>query len=526
MGDSNEGVRETNGSCDIDGGEACEIEAENKVIPSAVGEDIGGSSHENDDREHKHNLPVIEHPGQIFHTRILRSYKIDPSMYLPWALVTILLCSAVLYYCRVRKQQKEWRELSNIELAKIRERSLAVSRDSTEKELTTNDVSDNVTHSTDTSGSSTVIVPTDETSRPINQNLQYTIDHDRAHPKTSWAIDNDVRSANDASRSHFETSRITSLPSPVDGDVSLAKNNDIINVDATNIQAAISSNDLSNVRARQQELRDRKIASSKQQLRQQKKVRQKQLVDSLQHDVANEAHQRRAKVISQEQEILIKPSSRNDTEHEQTLLEELREMERSNLLQQQNQEYNESLQRDQERARTRAFELNEFKMQQKAIKDAKYRLAVSGVQLSGVIDGYRQELTDESGNNQNQQNVHVRLLLPSGKKFQGVFTDSHLIGLIYDFALVALDKEKVLWSIDLTENSDLVTELEQGHDDSALQSNFDVDYVIVRSQWAELFHTFSLVSTYPRVNHNDLSVTLQQSGFIESVTLLVVIESE
>jgi hypothetical protein len=520
MGDSNERVRETNGSCGIDGGEACEIETENRVIPSAVGEDIVGSSHENDDREHKHNLPVIEHPAQIFHTRILRSYKIDPSMYLPWALVTILLCSAVLYYCRVRKQQKEWRELSNIELAKIRE------RDSTEKELTTNDVSDNVTHSTDTSGSSTAIVPTDETSRPINPNLQSTKDDGRAHLKTACAIDNDMRSANDASRSHFETSRITSLPSPVDGDVSLAKNDDIINVDATNIQAVILSNDLSNVRARQQELHDRKIASSKQQLRQQKKVRQKQLVDSLQHDVANEAHQRRAKVISQEQETLIKPSSRNDTEHEQTLLEELREMERSNLLQQQNQEYNESLQRDQERARTRAFELNEFKMQQKAIKDAKYRLALSGVQLSGLIDCYRQELTDESGNNQNQQNVHVRLLLPSGKKFQGVFTDSHLIGLIYDFALVALDKEKVLWSIDLTENSDLVTKLEQGHDDSALRSNFDVDYVIVRSQWAELFHTFSLVSSYPRINHNDLSVTLQQSGFIESVTLLVVIESE
>jgi hypothetical protein len=425
----------------------------------------------------------------------------------------------------VRKQQKEWRELSIIELAKIRERTL--SNHPAEKELTTNDVSDIVTHSTDTYGSSTAIVPTDETSRPINRNLQSTKDHDRAHPKTSWAIDNDVRSANnDASRSHFEISKITSMPSPVDGDVSLAKNDDIINVDATNIQAAISSNDLSNVRARQQELHDRKIASSKQQLRQQKKVRQKQLVDSLQHDVANEAHQRRAKVISQEQEILIKPSSRNDTEHEQTLLEELREMERSNLLQQQNQEYNESLQRDQERARTRAFELNEFKMQQKAIKDAKYRLAVSGVQLSGLIDGYRQELTDESGTNQNQQNVHVRLLLPSGKKFQGVFTDSHPIGLIYDFALVALDKEKVLWSIDLTENSDLVTKLEQGHDDSALRSNFDVDYVIVRSQWAELFHTFSLVSSYPRINHNDLSVTLQQSGFIESVTLLVVIESE
>jgi hypothetical protein len=69
--------------------------------------------------------------------------------------------------------------------------------------------------------------------------------------------------------------------------------------------------------------------------------------------------------------------------------------------------------------------------------------------------------------------------------------------------------------------------------DTLHESDFDCDtssasfdYASIQSEWEEMFCSFSLVSTYPRKVHDDLSLTLLQSGFVQSTSLMVVIEAE
>jgi hypothetical protein len=293
------------------------------------------------------------------------------------------------------------------------------------------------------------------------------------------------------------------------------------------------------VRARQQKFHEINIKSVKQQRRDSQKLRQKQLLNSLQHDAANEAHRRRTETMMQEQQSLSKLSSGTLDQRQQTMLEELQEMERRTLLQQQNLEYLESLKVDQERAKTKALKLEKIKLQQKLIHHAKSRLVRSGVQLSGLLDDFEHKVASGIGNegvvgntahmncHYCDQKVQVRLLLPSGQRFQGTFAGSHCIGLLYDFAVVSLEKKHLLRiQEDVDEDNEIVVETESGEDGDECFSLDCDDYTQIKSGWDEMFHSFSIVSNYPQKTHNNLNATLSESCLTESATLLVVIESE
>lgn len=494
------------GSCDIESGDVCK---------SGGDESMGSALEMNSDELNEDVIasPAIDVPandadavGQLDASPIqqqrimgphqqknsprLLSSTIDNQILL--AVIAVGVCCGIWYYRRFKRQQKEWQELSSVQLENIIERShgsprhhIELSKESKKSDSATTDESD------------------------LTQAGKY---HSYGDVSTDHGPLHDVSSSSPSIHRDFRQST-----------------DDNSNTE----QLSISSSSLTNIRARQQELHEKRTANAKQQRRQQQKLRQQHLVDSLQHDVADEALKRRKKAIISESKANLLSTIAED--RQQTLLEELQEMERTALLQQQNQEYNESLEQDRERARVKSLKLQKYKKREHAISHAKYRLVRAGVKISGLLDSWINELPrscDLSGDikemkQENEMNVQVRLLLPSGQKVQASFADSHLIGLIYDFALVSLDREKLLLPHQ---------EIKEEHDDeaerypmehSASDSSFDpVDYAVIRSEWGELFPAFSLVTTYPRTAHTDLTLTLNQSGFCQNVSLLVVIDSD
>jgi hypothetical protein len=411
------------------------------------------------------------------------------SVYVALAVMVMFCCWAVRHYFRVRKQHQQWYELSNKELAKIRQRSFA-------------------------STSETKLLK--DPPESILELESETISKYRPSP--------DSLTCSASSEDKDQTRQVSSCPVNCD-EVSLpaVEENNISDIDSMTKSA--STNNLASVRARQQEIHERRIISAKQQRLQHQKHRQQRLVESLQHDVADKAHQRRKQAISQEQESIMKPLDSNTAQREQTLLEELQEMERQALLQHQNQEYNESLRQDQERTRIKELKMTEFKLRRKAIRDAKSRLFLSGAQLPGILDDF--ELKQDTAVKINAMmdhntSVQVKILLPTGQKFQGVFAEVHCIGLLYDFALAALDKESLLWSDESLQKDSLFDESDLDYDTSSTS----FDYASIQSEWNEMFCRFSLVSTYPQKIHHDLNLTLLQSDFVQSTSLLVVIQSD
>lgn len=473
------------GSCDMNDAESCKPKEAPNVNSSVelAGESSAGESvasgftemHINSSR-----TPVVQ---------------LCCSMYAPLTVMAMLCCWAVRYFFRVKKQQQEWYELSNKELAKIRQRSFA----STNQTKMLKDPPGSIL----------------EGYKPISK---YRPSGDVS--ERSKAFENKDQEYRGPSSSVNHDENI--LPS--------AEGNNISDVDI--ITKSASTDNLASVRARQQEIHDRRNTSAKQQRLQHQKHRQQQLVESLQHDVADKAYQRRKQIISQEQDSIMKLSGSNIVEREQTLLEELQEMERQALLQRQNHEYNESLQQDQERTRIKELKMNEFKRRRKAVRDAKYRLFISGAQLSGILNDFELKTDAASKTDTMREDkscIQVRLLLPTGQRIQGVFADAHCIGLLYDFALVVLDKESLLWSDESLQNEyDAITDADTLHesDFDCDTSSTSFDYASIQSEWEEMFCSFSLVSTYPRKVHDDLSLTLLQSGFVQSTSLMVVIEAE
>eukprot|EP00956_Cyclotella_meneghiniana_P001570 scaffold1770_cov64-Cyclotella_meneghiniana.AAC.2 len=443
-------------------------------------------------------LPGL-YPTQLSQTS--QWHDIDSSIYMLFLIVTGIICCMGWYYHRVKKGQQEWRELSKRELEKIQERILA-SRNRVEV----------LEHSIDTK---------------LDDVVSVTRCNSAGCTSSSTELD-DAKLAKgyvDGSSGSIDQYDHSSSTKSVNSQDAITK-----------IQPTEYLNNLANVRAHQQEQHEMKIASAKQRRQQEQKLRRKHLVDSLQHDVADEAHQRRQKVITQEQEAIVQSSDANvEITHQQTLLEELQEMERTALLQQQNLEYNEALQRDQERAKLKALEENQLKMRRRAVYDAKCRLLRSGVQLSGVLDDLLQEvsnkLSSESSIDVEEKRqsinhcVQVRLVLPSGRKFQAIFSNEHTIGLLHDFALVLLEREQLLRSQDMPENYAIAQEIDQSEDENANVCPDDADYVAVKAEWSNLFNRFSLVTTFPQATHDDMNLTLHQSGLIQNATLLVVVDS-
>lgn len=513
------GTSSENTTCSVGHDESCILAAE----PISVsGEDMNQDDSVfpssavivESDADHGFMVTNLVEPLETLENSSIMKLQQQHGAYFPFAVLITFCCWGGWYYRRFKKQQKEWCDLSKLELRKIQERSLfsAVRNDLSEDVPPTNKQSEDV-------DSRPVIKSegNDTTSKAIVcSQIKYIESH-------STMLDDHSVGASScyADQVVLSTKTCTNRENP-----------------QTAIRKAAYSDTLSGVRARQQMFHEMNIKSVKQQRRDQQKLRQKQLLNSLQHGAADEAHRRRTETITQEQISLSKLSSGTLHQRQQTMLEELQEMERRTLLQQQNSEYLESLQVDQERAKTKALKLEKIKMQQKLIHNSKSRLVRSGVQLSGLLDDFEHKLL--SGGNEGvvgnkaqvnchycDQKVRVRLLLPSGQRFQGTFAGSHCIGLLYDFALVLLENEHLLRiQEDVNEDNEIVTKTESGEDSDEYPSLDCNDYTHIKSGWEEVFHSFSIVSTYPQKTHKDLSATLSESGLTESATLLVVVESE
>ncbi|KAL3793311.1 hypothetical protein HJC23_003821 [Cyclotella cryptica] len=461
------------------------------------------------------SLETLENPSIMKLQQQQHTRDNSASAFFPFAVLIAFCCWGGWQYRRFRTHQKEWRDLSRKELIKIRQRSLL----SADREELSQDVP-----------------PVTKQSEVVDSRL---VMNSGGHPSTNTTT---VCSQN----KYIESNSTVQNDHFVDAG-SCSTYQDVLSSEAdsnqenprTSLETAAYSDTLYDVRAQQQRIHDINVKSTKQQRRDQQKLRQKQLLNSLQHDAANEAYRRRTEAIMQEQKSLSKLPNGNLHQQEQTMLEELQEMERRTLLQQQNLEYLESLQIDQERAKIRALKLEKIKRQQQFIHHAKSRLVRSGVELSGLLDEFEHDIPSGSGNRQvgdnpeqmnikhDDQKVQVRLLLPSGQRFQGTFAGSHCIGLLYDFALVLLEREKLLQvQEDMDEDKEKVDEVESLEDSDRFSSLDYDDYSHIKSGWKEVFLSFSLLNAYPRKAHNNLNGTLSESGLTQSATLLVVLESE
>lgn len=286
------------------------------------------------------------------------------------------------------------------------------------------------------------------------------------------------------------------------------------------------------IRAKQQEKLERSVKSTRQQ---QKKKRQA-IHSSFDHDAADEAYERRRNLIIAEEKALLQQKQHQAQQQsqlqlqqeqdraQQQALRELEEMERMAILQQQDVEYQEALIRDQERAQKQTLE-NEIKSRREvAIEQAKQRLVAAGVQNNSGITH------DESAKGAigNEDTIKVRLLLPSGRRVEGTFSAHHVMGLVYDLALLILDSEHLLW------NQEYISQdIQQKHgvEDSRHETigSAGVDscgYNDARTGWKQIFYSFSLVITFPPQSFDNLNMALGECGIGSSAMLMVVVESD
>lgn len=406
-------------------------------------------------------------------------------------LVVVLAVSLLWFYCKQRKQQKEWQLSSDNQLDMIRQR-----------------------------------------------NLQSEEDRESA-PKTSVSKDKKLRNKIDAFKGKVESDAQQEIH-PAENTVAKNKtslspktdSNQSIGDNGKEVLKSKPSDHLSMIRAKQQEQQERNAKSSQQQRHQQQKKRKKILHNSLNHDVADEAHERRRHIIAQEESLLVQRELQRERRQgqEQQPLNELEEMERMTILQQQNIEYQESLLRDQERARQLALENEKRSRRETAIEQAKQRLDTAGVQNSSGIT--QEENTKGAVGNENK--IRLRLLLPSGQRVEGKFASHHEMGLVYDLALIILDEEQLLWSQDGSDGDwgHDVEDSSHEHIDStgdpfgdSVSSDVN-DYNANHNEWKQIFYSFSLVSTFPQRTFDNLSLTLEDCGLSHSAMLMVVVESD
>lgn len=263
------------------------------------------------------------------------------------------------------------------------------------------------------------------------------------------------------------------------------------------------------IRAQQQKHHETKTKLAKQLKRQAEKEKKRMLYDSLQHQVADEAHARRKKLISEEQATLL--DNNTSTSQQSSLWEpqprnELEEMERRELLHMQNVEYEESLRQDQERSLQAQIEADKCLKRARAIQHAMHRLGNAGVHTTDLPIVQQKETTVET--NDDDDKIHVRLALPSGKRVHAIFSKHHSVGLIYDLALLILYYNTNLELSTLADVADGLSEEHRNRDD-----------------WKELFGIFTIKTTYPPNTFDELDLTLEQVGFVHSIMLMVILES-
>ncbi len=294
-------------------------------------------------------------------------------------------------------------------------------------------------------------------------------------------------------------------------------------------------------------LQQQKYATNIQSRRRKLNERQRILHDSLQHSIAEEAYQRRLTVMAEERQFLLTatattttttitstPQHDNQTVTQPPLNQDV-EMERAALLRQQNLDYQESLARDQQRAKEFARRNGRKLKRRILLQGAKNRLLSEGVDTFGLLEESRQVIDSNGGVEANSKSstgrmVRIRLHLPSGKRVQGIFDSFNVVGLVYDLALVALDKEELLSNEEHENDVDSIAENEGEENPNdfakAIPMDNTCDYCHVQSEWKELFPQFSILHTMPRRKLDDLVITLKECGLTSSVMLMVAVESD
>lgn len=289
-------------------------------------------------------------------------------------------------------------------------------------------------------------------------------------------------------------------------------------------QSPTAKHNISNVRAKQQaEL----VSKTKSKQREKQREKKKSIIDN---KSADEAYERRMKVIAEErQQLLISRGGGGRGSHRQQPRQQQQEMERTALVQAQNLEYQQALQRDRERAQRLALE-NEVKLKRvKAIEAAKQRLGAAPVQSSDI--GIPNQSNGGMICDRNDE-IKVRLLLPSGCRVEGTFSSQQCMGLVYDLALLVLNKEQSLWKKQEQEQEEDYCSDEEEDDDSIDGDNGNSassdlegnDYNDIQKEWGEIFYPFSIVSRFPQQTYDELDTTLKDCGLSKSAMLMVVVE--
>ena len=290
--------------------------------------------------------------------------------------------------------------------------------------------------------------------------------------------------------------------------------------DARTLPQSPTSKHMSNIRENQQ---NRFNTSTK--LSRKKKTKKKQTLKKyldMNHKAADEALERRQRVIAAEQK-LVQPRRRFVQQQQQR--NDFEEAERVALVQQQNADYEEALQLDQARSQQLSLK-KEIRLKRKRYRqDAEQRLTIAGVQSHDII------LTNNQNNNiaTGESSVRVRLLLPSGRKVDGVFAATQELGLVYDLALLVLDKENLLSNDEDGEGdtvNDDTTDTDDDQDEGLLPSSGEKDYTVIQQSWQDVFFPFSLVSTYPQRSYKNLDTTLKNCGLNKAASLMVVVETD
>ncbi|KAL3795623.1 hypothetical protein ACHAW5_002819 [Stephanodiscus triporus] len=298
-----------------------------------------------------------------------------------------------------------------------------------------------------------------------------------------------------------------------DSDQQMDESNNHPNLDASNSHP--ESDHISEIRAKQQENLDTRIKSNHLHLLREKNEKKLMFYSSLDHLAADDAYQRRMNVIAEEQKLL---RSHADIEQEQQPFNDLEEMERIALVQQQDAEYQESFQIDRDRSTQLAL-IGEIALRREnALGEAKERLAVAGVQ-SGVATQNKRV----AGGNGDTSEVKLRLLLPSGEKIDGTFDAHHAVGLVYDLALLMLDRNNGLWSKESGRDNG-IRDVDAADGDIYADSSDENIYYNIQREWKKLFYSFSIVSSFPQRTFDDLSLTLDDCGLSKGVTLMVLVD--
>ena len=404
--------------------------------------------------------------------------------------VSFLLGYLMWHFCKYKTEHKEWQQSSKSHLEEIRQRNSQSSSPDTNSDSTTIDNKQRVDKTNEHHASEEVVTDTGVDSKLGGDISSSDKDSDGALNSGASVVET---TANDSSKGS----------------------------EALPVSASTPAEHISKIRARQQEQLERNTKSAQRHHNLQQTKKKQTLHKSLGHDAADKAHQRRINAMEEEQAHL--QSRREEQlrqEEEQRQLHELEEMERIALLQQQDLDYRDSLLHDQERSQQLALEKDVMLKRQQAIEMAKQRLTIAGVESSAISQ--RVEAHSSGGGSRN--NVKVRLLFPSGRRVEATFAADHDVGVVYDLALVVLDRDDMLWGQENGNCDDSASDEEDTMMDSGISDA--TDYNIIHEEWKPLFFSFSLSSTYPQRTYDTLSLTLEECGLRQSAMLMVVVESD